>query len=90
LPPLRLARFAPRQAAQPPAGLFLHRFEVAASSLNSARSDRRASGAPPDRALFAEVGDRLLKGSGRHAKDAGVGQPEFEDQKQGESNAGGP
>src|ERR1700744_3700987 len=41
------------------------------------------------RALFAEMGDRLLESGRRHAKDAGIGQPEFEDEKQSESDAGG-
>ena len=39
--------------------------------------------------LFAEMSDRLLEGSRRYAKNARVGQTEFEDKKKGESDAGG-
>jgi hypothetical protein len=35
------------------------------------------------------MSDRLLEGSRRYAKNARVGQTEFEDKKKGESDAGG-
>src|ERR1700733_8687640 len=41
-------------------------------------------------ALLAEMGDRLLERGRAYAKDTGVGKSEFEDKKEGESNAGRP